>query len=131
MPESTKELSGRELDGTIAELVMGWRKVQYNRATSRLPFKWTGIPPDGHNYRSEIWHFSSSIEAAMQVVEKLITAKWKIDIQHGDEDDDEWEVILELWIYGKPLGARLSCCGYGQAATLPEAICRAALEAFK
>jgi hypothetical protein len=66
MPESTKELSGEELDRAVAERVMG----------NTLPEVWSDptVGPshgDPGGYRIGVRPYSSSIEAAMQVLDKL------------------------------------------------------------
>ena len=112
MPESTKELSGRELDAATAERVMGWERVMlFDHAfnpvwlsdTTREMYT-TGtqvpylVPPgrmqDGANEvgarevingltiggDQDLPRYSESIEAAMQVVEKMRERGWSFDI---------------------------------------------------
>jgi hypothetical protein len=123
MPESTKELSGRELNFAIAEKVMGWKRgTRYGNGNGEwiipdrkevLPLTWSRTP-----------QFCESIEAAMQVVAKLEKDNM-ISLTHFANlpSESKWIVALS------------SCApGYidvrGESDTLPEAICRAALAAI-
>jgi hypothetical protein len=117
MPESTKEFSGEELDRAVAGRVMG----------NTLPEVWSDptVGPshgDPGGYRIGVRPYSSSIEAAMQVVEKMRELGWRISIMNNvgcEKSDLEWSVDFN----GHRIVNRL-------AAELPEAICRASLKAI-
>jgi hypothetical protein len=97
MPESTKELSGEELDRAVAERVMG----------NTLPEVWSDptVGPshgDPGGYRIGVRPYSSSIEAAMQVEDRIaelglktryVLELAKIVDSRGSRDDK----IMSLW----------------------------------
>jgi hypothetical protein len=116
MPES-KELSGRELNFAIAERVMGWeRGKRYGNGNGEwiipdwkqvLPLTWSRTP-----------QFCESIEAAMQIVEKLRERGVWTQIQTFIHTT---QVRVEM---GVPSS---ECQEWG--ATAAEAICKCALKA--
>lgn len=154
MPESDKELSGKDLDAAVAERVMGW--IWLSRAGQGSAWLFppdskdvdTGeqgmfgepiiersywphfngaivgpfIEYDGKSQKNESYvpHYSESIEAAMQVVEKLRDKKNDRYCEMTNIDGP-WEAMF--WQGATPLGKR-------QSDSLPEAICRAALAAI-
>jgi hypothetical protein len=115
MPESTKELSGEELDRAVAERVMG----------NTLPEVWSDptVGPshgDPGGYRIGVRPYSSSIEAAMKVVEHFQKQEYMVSVNASSAGG--W------W-----------CCMYPPAEAFIEsatvespalAICRAALAAI-
>lgn len=121
----TDKLSGRDLNFAIAERVLGWKRGQrYGNGNgewevpgrdSRIPMYWSSTP-----------RFSESIEAAMQVVEKMMELGFRYvmrgnfennGLHHAAFDHADWADANPL--YQSPLGK-----------SLPEAICRAALIAL-
>lgn len=122
---SDKEPSGAELDSAIAERVMQWtladrRGMRWDQG----PEVW--ITGDEENPTEQDWHPSESIRAAMQVVEKLAEGPWAVTMSSGDErTEKEWFVEF---IGVSEDGAHL-LTGEGASDKLPEAVCRAALDA--
>ena len=110
----SEELSGADLDRTVAEKVMGWQRV--SGQTALAPFAYRR--PDGH-----IVHpysappYSSTIEAAKLVVDKMRSRGHAVEI-HGDAG---WWVTFEPKSFRRAASAGPS---------LPDAICRAALAAL-
>jgi hypothetical protein len=113
--ESTKELSGEELDRAVAERVMG----------NTLPEVWSDptVGPshgDPGGYRIGVRPYSSSIEAAMQVVEKMRERHWCISILNQFHEGPRWYASFEA----------VEREAYASDDSLPTAICRAALAAI-
>lgn len=129
---------GRELDQLVAEKVMGWDVVCGNDILDR------DHPGMSEEEKSkDRWHkrkawflgterkacdecgtmpeFSTSIEAAWQVVEKLGIVRISNGWTRG-----EWKV--EFSIPGCEVGFQLV---YAKASTVPHAICQAALKAVE
>lgn len=113
----SKELSGRELDAAVAEKVMGWtRNPHYKDITMPILdmcFEW-----DACGYGSnDLARYSESIEAAMQVVEKMRERGHSVQINGFRR----WGVTFVLESDAAPT---VRPCG---GPSLPLAICRAAL----
>lgn len=130
MPELDKELSGRELDAAIHRDVMQivWNEKLCRACGLRLDSSRNFCTPESCSLRpypkeraDEPPNYSQSMEAAMQVVAKLEKDNM-ISLTHFANLPSESKWIVSL----------SSCApGYidvrGEAETLPEAICRAAL----
>lgn len=106
---------GRELDAAVAERVMGWR-------TSTIsPNVWHS-EAEHNSFHKDKFRPSGSIEAAMQVVEKMVADGWDVYLMNSDDFvEGQWECEFS----GKPNGATYV------RKSLPEAICRAALKALE
>jgi hypothetical protein len=150
------KLSGRELDVAVAEHVMGWREdidrdysppqinwVAQNGAYERVKYD----PRNSENVNSWGWQPSKSIADAMQVVEKMRERGFGVRVEDSRTvnasrrteydrvlQDGGWQVGFlepEREDYNAVIDGKV-CYGARQifsvtAATLPEAICRAAL----
>jgi hypothetical protein len=116
--------AGREMDALVAEKVMGW-KVSYT---------YEGYPryedhgPVG-SYWASIPEFSTRIEKAWEVVEKMDSLGWKFGMV---QDGNGWDVN----IYHPDVHPSCQSCGHTSsgainafADTAPLAISRAALKA--
>ena len=124
MSESTKELSGAELDRLVAEKLMGWERV--DGQTALAPFAYRR--PDGHIVHPySAPNYSSSIEAAMQIVERLITEPHHYRVL-TDQGGDHGSVLVEI---KQVSGGAWTFIARVEAETLPLAICRAALAAME
>jgi hypothetical protein len=109
--------AGRELNELVAEKVMGWRYVTF---------------PDGAMPHVKHWHgpndecllpdFSGSINAAWQLVEKLIEAGWNVGVDKYARTSPCVEV--NIWNAGNDEVIQL-------ADTAPLAICLAALKTVR
>ena len=110
--------AGREMDALIAELVMGWQhpRVKINTVTDEIEDYWYPIPEAQTHIQCP--HFSTSVAAAWQVVEKFdaYNINWNY-----------WRKVhrYELSKYGDEPGME----GIGWGLTPALAICRAALKA--
>jgi hypothetical protein len=105
----------RELDAQVAERVMEWTGFTHN---GRI-----GYPPDAdpnHVLPSVVPKYSESIEAAMQVVEKMRGLKWDVQIT-SDDESPAWQVSFDA----RDAVGRI-VLGEHESDSLPEAICRAA-----
>lgn len=115
------ELSGRELDAAVAEGVMGWEFISPTRSGNR---QYRNADGDmilvGESALISTWKPSESIEAAMQVVEKMREREWFVEIANTPTG---WFVNF---IYD--VNERIDCPAVAQL--LPEAICKAALTAL-
>src|ERR1041385_8335833 len=103
MSDSTKELSGRELDIAIAERVMRWPRRDrdddrdyedtyfsaYNDGGQIVVFR------GGSQRSAERWSPAQNIEAAMQVVEKMREQHWCISIMNQFHKGPQWFVSFE------------------------------------
>jgi hypothetical protein len=131
-------VAGRELDALVAERVMQWKRVRSDRDEGddrrdvawMLHYKMGVLRGEPYTYGANAlydrtfrkWSPSTDIAAAMEVIEKMRELGWLTDCITND-------------VYGMPdtswsASFRMSG-GYeveAQAATLPEAICRAALQ---
>lgn len=113
----------RELDAQIAEKIMGWVPVEGQTALAPYAYR----RPDGHIVHPySAPEYSTRIEAAMEVLEKMGHAHGNTIMGHIG--------MATLTIHQYPNGQWfVHFVGKGKAAgeTLPEAICRAGLEATK
>lgn len=138
--------AGREMEGLVAEKVMGWERciptsvvdrpvsgVEHGVGTPPEPCKencrYVGIP--GPKPRAVFPYYSTDIGAAWEVVEKMKDNQnksdsygfsWNVELYYmGNEHESgkEWSCILH-----GPAGSR-----EGLGSTAPLAICRAALKA--
>lgn len=98
--------AGSELDGLIAEKVMGWKEDKYRGVMGWL---------DGHIFHSS-FKPSTNIEDAWKVLEKLIQLGAEINVGFYEQ----WDCSIDY-----PIG----CNWLVQTETAPLAICLAALEA--
>lgn len=103
----------RELDAKVAEKVMGWWAIMLP-ADDRMVA--SGIPPKEGHEREGVPHYSTSIEAAWEVVEKMHQEWWFTLVQ----GPDGW-----LADFYNDMDVRHRA----KAKTAPEAICLAALKA--
>lgn len=134
-------LVGRELDAAIAERVMG----------EPMPPTLEGVTADrafnlylvGEPIKSRLnawrchwiydhgdvpeWHprpYSTDITAAMEVIEKTRQGGWEIQIT-SDDESPTWSAVFDSrGAAGKLL------LGENESDSLPEAVCRAALQAY-
>lgn len=132
-------LSERELDAAVAEKVMGWRLTWLDRSYHSAGEGWSQRPVDSKsecrhdpiaywtdakdrslNEVSE-WEPSSDISDAVEVVEKMREQGWSFACTL-------YEGKLPYASFCKRTAASSR---NAEASTLPEAICRAALEAVK
>lgn len=111
------ELSGAELDRLIAERVMNWQPVTGQTALAPFAYK----RPDGHIVHPySAPHYSSSIDAAMEVVGKLRERGLQVSIR-------SWEGAVPWSV--KFISYRSKEEVEEDGDNLPEAICNAALAA--
>ena len=120
------QLSGRDLDRAIAERVMGWRRKAdgWQHGKQQEVF----VDEDGYHTVSclceEDFNPSESVEAAMQVVEKMRRDHFRFAC-----NDRHIVEIGEWWVEFATLEYERG--GQANSGTLPEAICRAALAAIE
>ena len=137
MSDSTKELSGRELDIAIAERVMRWPRRDrdddrdyedtyfsaYNDGGQIVVFR------GGSQRSAERWSPAQNIEAAMQVVEAAIPLLPDNEVikNLGFAQVRMYRYANGTWCvaFTKRSGKSVT------ASSLPEAICRAALAAME
>lgn len=151
--------AGRELDGLVAEKVMGWHRQPYERPVPGIPFRpeWfdalqikTGrfAEGDGGDYYhpDEEWEPSERLDHAWEVVAVLRERGWKY-VFHSNayggwtavmyrlsEAETSAGVFELFYLLGTArdhyrLHAEISALVTNDANTLPEAICLAALQA--
>lgn len=113
-----QKLSGRNLDAAVAERVMGWqRQPDYNY--------WMSFPA-GESFKLHAliatWRPFESIEAAMEVVEKVRERGYQVSIRSW-EGAVPWSVKFILYTSREEVEE--------DGDSLPEAICRAALAAIE
>lgn len=135
MPDK-QELSGRELDAAIAERVMGhvWDESRCRACGWPIgSFEDGGCTIESCSMRpypvrraDTPSDYSSSIGAAMEVVEKMRQSGWHVEIS------DDCERMDTAWFveFTRSTDTHLHT-GDAGAETLPETICRAALEAIE
>lgn len=145
---NSETLSGWELDTLVAERVMGWqwmKRVGQNRAWLFPPDSVDGDtgeegifgepivvrdhivgpfePYDSQARKesgSDVPRYSSSVEAAMEVIEKMRDRlDWRLDTANGQRCIG-WQVVVLLGSY---------IVATARSKSLPEAICHAALKA--
>lgn len=114
------ELTGRELDATVAVKVLGWK---LNGPWGRR-CEWVGVSPDGT--RAGVPYYSDNIAAAWEVVEKFEALEYG-KVRLAGSHYHGWYCSI-CWGPGRD--------GEGEAysvfgATAPEAICRAAIAALR
>jgi len=110
---------GPELDRLVAERVMGWSDAQ--DASQYYPGDGVWRSPDGHPLHAKKWSPSTDIEAAMEVVNKLLS-RYNFSIYSG-RYPIRWFVqivAVEDW----------ETKALVEDENLPLAICRAALSAL-
>lgn len=106
----------RQIDAEVAERVMGWRT---HKVTENVWY----MPNDQNSLHKDEWKPSEDIAFAMQVVEKLYTDHWDVTIYRSVVVEDDWSVeFVRLEEDFKPRN------GTAFAKSLPEAICKAALQ---
>lgn len=152
--------AGRSLDALVAEKVMGWCQECFRLSERRIrgevedtgPLMSMGseddLLPDGNRmwycvahkrplrHASTAPHYSTSIEAAWEVVEKLSADGWRftlcgydgctgVTFERGDDNGPNWE--------GCDIGYNATGDEFvrGSLNTMPHNICRAALAALK
>jgi hypothetical protein len=96
----------RKLDAVVAEKVMGWTEVEFNKDTG----KWAGRDPKG-KYRALFW-FSGNVEFAWKIAEKyrLCVTPYG-DNQWTAFEQHEWDTQA----------------GLNAAETMPLALCKCGL----
>lgn len=135
-------LVGRELDAAVAERVFGIKKVFLPSAYKSSDDVWgaTDSPhyiPSGKSPRThmidakEVPYFSTDIAAAMQVVERLQNVNVELALLASEK---RWRVTIREFQSVRscpkcPPVQPINVIYYSQS--LPEAICRAALNAVK
>ena len=118
---SDDQLSGRELDAAVAERVFDWQRIPDATALAPHAYK----RPDGHTVHPySAPHYSSSIEAAHQVVQKLFSEGYILGMFAVGFDNFYWCSITT------PKPERKNFDG-PHCDSLSEAICRAALKAIE
>lgn len=115
-----EKLSGRELDAAVAERVMN---IMCNCERTPDGSKW--CRRHGTDERVGAPFYSSSIEAAMMVVEKLRSQGYQFVLSNR-LNNQIWQVDLSLWEDGVNYTTKR---WQAFADTLPLAICRVALTA--
>jgi hypothetical protein len=132
--EPVEKLSGRELDAAVAERAMAhiahadngegfcencgeemleWKQMRYRQQGGIEPVEMRCVP-----------EYSESIEAAMEVVEKMRRDHFRFACNDRcDPKSGEWWAEFATLEYERG--------GQASAGTLPEAVCRAALTAVE
>jgi len=127
---ATTLAAGRELDALVAEKVMGWtslggRWTDANRSGYEWRFAPLDAPPNSvcslDRTRCTSPAFSTEIEAAWCVVQRLVSLNYVVEINVGQEFGTAVVLAPEDWNH--PLMSE-------RADTTPLAICRAALAAM-
>lgn len=141
MPIGDKELSGRELSALVAERVMGsvWDETRCRACGWPLAaFDDGGCTIESCSQRpyparraDEPAQYSSSIEAAMQVVEKMWQMGWQAELVNCYMLNTPIVENVCMW-YVRFIDNKNDMNNWSaEANTLPEAICRAALAAIE
>jgi hypothetical protein len=130
------EDNAHDLDCRVAEEVMGWKPDKTNGfgypdgGDFYPPNKMHGVEKilefDTDRVKTKPWSPSTDMNAAMEVVEKIINRKpavFSVEWTHGEENP--W---FAVFIFD---GDDISSWAIGEADTIAEAICLAALEAVK
>lgn len=132
----------RKLDAEIAERVMGWTRhpdeamhPSDNRTIEGALYCPPGSPTANLGGFNCVPYYSTDIAAAMEVVNTFIAKGGRVSLRGGiselmDEDvpPGYWQALFFRYLKECAPGTRFSF--RVNAATLPEAICRAALEAL-
>ena len=120
--------AGRELDGLVAQRVMGWSDLKwkdaghkYDRGTTMTwPTGWIGKGPNGECYLGD--RFSTDIAAAWKVLEKM----------HNGEPRFHWSIYSDNICDFSPFGPNNSPIYRApRCESVPLAICRASLKALE
>jgi hypothetical protein len=130
MPESTKELSGAELDRAVAEHVMGWTRKPNGMMHGKAQEVFVDDRDNTYSIRcgcAEDFNPSCDIEAAMQVVEKIRQSNEFCCINIHSDHNYVWRVSL---IRVESQNASHGVTASATNESLPLAICRAALAAI-
>jgi hypothetical protein len=120
---SLPEAVGRELDALVAEKVMGWVLTRRGgEGKYRDTMYWNGAQDKGSQVDWH-WHPSTDIAAAMQVVEKMFSDGWAVELTRNIDNGkpEAWEAGF----YGGNERNGLYKTAYCDSLAL--AICRAAL----
>jgi hypothetical protein len=126
---NTAIMAGRELDAEVAEKVMGWQR----HLTDSNREQYVVVPPNwtdwstarwlGHDLNELVPAYSTSIEAAWQVVARMISLGWSADLFQNSIGP-----MAKFEREGYPT-AYSGRYGWDDPSTMAEAICRAALAA--
>ena len=119
----TEPCAGRDLDALVAEKVMGLVRCQGKRHNAEYPNTYCYARPESPENGGEVLEYSTRIEAAWEVVEKVLyPCRWYLVPMSDDRvsDDRGWGVFEGDDWYEVALGE-----------SAPLAICRAALEAAR
>ena len=112
--------AGRELDALIAEKVMGWIQLAGNGPLVHPKTDCLYGYDKGDSLHEFVFHYSTQIADAWQVVEKFMPDSVHIDVYHGG-----CTVKIKTGYFESGSVKFLS----GSAPTAPLAICLAALKA--
>lgn len=117
--EKQEEVAGRDLDAAITERVMGWR-------TSIISAAVWHSEAEHDSYHKDKFRPSESMGAAMQVVEKVVADgfHWEFSCHNPSKSRCDGRSFAEFWHY---TNGAIDVEGSAEGATLPVAICRAAL----
>jgi hypothetical protein len=116
-----ESLVGRELDAAISNRVIGFG-CNCDGNTRENPYKMPSFCRiHGTVVNGAVRHYSTDIAAAMEVVAALRKVGWAVSL-NITVLDDSWRVELFHW-------SGNNCQREEAKGTLPEAICRAALQA--
>lgn len=120
-----EELTNREIDALVAEKIMGWTR-EPDKTTDWQETPWyedcIWTTPCGQLSKIYPPNYSTSIEAAWEVVEKLISDGYTWDLN----SHVEWRVRVANYRDGQTRGVFET---HEIGITLPRAICLAALKA--
>lgn len=129
----TRELvAGRELDAMIAERVMGWTAVEHEHRGARGEawFVLSGVVPLAE-VRAQVPGYSSDIAAAFLVVEKLSERGFDYLIEGHEERNGADFVAHAQFSQFRQFPRAINIEEDAWKATLPHAICLAALAAIE
>src|ERR1043165_6449694 len=112
------QLSGRELTRIVAERIMGWSEiVEHERLSYLSGFPQMSEQAKAFHVRQPVPRYAESIEAAMQVVEKMREHHWCVSILNQFAKGPRWYASFET----------VEREAYAADDSLSTAICRAAL----
>lgn len=136
-----RELSARELDAALADRVMKWKRVRSDRdeGDDRKDVAWMRLKDrvlkgEPYTYPSmeglydrtfAKWHPSEDVAAAMEVIEKMRSGQWDVQMT-SDDKSPAWHVSFD-----KRGEAGKLLLGEAESDSLPKAACRAALSAIQ